>query len=788
MSFTVENDPWIDWSVIGGPVDSYLYINLNPDLFDGDSPTFENYKQKYKPLEKVYNGTLQTQDIVEGVFIITQIGDSSIYKAPFGTSDHLTVINPENPYGEGRRPWRIESIPLDDPGLTLDIKYNSRLSVVSSDPKNVGRYDITIRATYIRNRPVVSTAPYPTHLHNGTYRGFWSSYEDKPSEVPIQNATFFNDINDTGLFIGLTRLKAETGMDDINIHRTPYKGYTNEWKFLVITPCPVTIEFSGQEFTYSKRPTGPEYTSSPLLLDTAAPGAPGNVPMRLTYSGDNVLSLLAPPTEIGTYTITATSTDLNYLGTQQAIFNIIPISTTAAAAAATADQGKIDILEVEVLPALYGSSTGSSTEKMTAKEFAQTGVLSILDETDIRGLAGGAVGLAGTANAIADCAKNLPQKLMKAVIAKVATLLLSYIPGLAIINLITTVLELINTVQKILALIEFIKNNPYAFLNSVLEASGAYAAVGQLANDAVASLTTQFPAVTGAIGDVGGFVKGIADGAIDLCNALDAAGNPISQFVKADNTKSPEPVIGFNPAVFRQPLEAKAKYDQFQLQIRGSLNKDNDKLNALRNEGNEVGLYEYAAMLTSVHELAYNYHDQVASRGGGTGLMTGNSLSSGGLDSDSLYDMLGEAAGTIAALTPAGSSSTNSGLSSSINAASNAIGGVTTGASAVGNFLAGGNIASLAGLKSAFNFSVKDTLTKNPTWSSETVNDYTKRVNAIKGDIESNADVIQNNPANLTLTPASQISSSSSSSLSSSSSSLTAGLSKSSPLFASIGK
>jgi hypothetical protein len=711
-------------------IDPFLYIVL------ADEPG-RKY-DKWSPVEKTYDGTTKDViDLIDTIFIVTQVAVPA-----------SGII--------ARIPWEIQEIPLNQ--ITYELEYNSGIAALPDDPINVGRYDYTFSATYVR-----TSGPY-----SGTYKCYFSTNYNAviPAGIPTPNIELVSFApgpspdpdfdNDTGLQYPEARI--------------------NQYKYLIIEPAPLTITFTDTEISHTGSPLNPEYVT-----------VPENVPIRLQYTGDNTLSPLAAPIKIGTYSVTAISLDFNYSGTQQAIFNIIPVSTTAAASIAAVDQRKIDILEVEVLPALYRSSTGSSSEKMTAKEFAQTGVLSILDETDIRGLAGAAVGAAGTVNAIADCAKNLPQKLMKAVVAKVAMFLLSYIPGLAIINLITKVLELIETIQKILDLIKFIKDNPFAFLNMVLEASGAYAAVGQLANDTVASLTNQFPAVTGAIGDVGGFVKGVANGAIDICNALDAAGSPISPYVKADNTKSPEAVIGFNPAVFRQPLEAKAKYDQFQLQIRGSLNKDNDKLNTLRNEGDEIGLYEYASMLTSVHELAYNYHDQVASRGGGTGLMTGNSLSSSGLDSDSLYDMLGEAAGTIAALTPAGSSSTNSGLSSSINAASNAIGGVTAGASAVGNFLVGGNIASLAGLKSAFNFAVKDTLTKNPTWSSETINDYNKRVNAIKGDIESNADAIQNNPANLTLTPAAQISSSSSSSPSSSSS-LTASLSKSSPLFASIVK
>lgn len=766
MSFTVENDPWIDWSVINGPVDSYLYINLNPDLFDGNVPGFENYRDKYKPLEATYNGQLQTQNIVESVFIITQIGTDDVDKAPFN------IETPPNPYNYGtteptmrkRKPWRIEIIPLNDPGLTIDIKYDSRLSVVSSNPINVGRYDITIRATYVRNKPFVAspyrsilnpTAPYPTHLHNGTYRGFWSSYENKPGDWPIQNAAFFNDMSDSGSFLGLDNLEYETQLDGINVYRKPYKGYINEWKFLVINPCPVTIEFSDDEFVYTKLPTGPTYTSDPQLLDPAAPNAPGNVPMRLTYSGDKVISPLAPPIEIGTYTITATSTDFNYVGSNSFTFTIRNLTNIEAAEQAAEYQEKTDIFNESISStnsSLSNSSTyASSSNKMTKDEFIETGVLSILEHADIEAL--------GTIKTLAECAQSLPQKLVMFAAAKLVAFILSYIPGLGIINLLTQVMELIQAVQKILALIEFIKENPWAFVNMVLENTGAYEAIGNYASEQFGALTSQF-------GETGQFVKDVANGLVDVCN-LDISGNPIATLIKADNTKTPTAITKFIPATSKQPTDAKAKYDFFQFELRDALKKDSSKVKKMSDEGDTVGVQEYVSMLTAVHELAYNYHDRIAETGSGAGILgesASNALSS-------TYSVLSDVTNILSSVYPNSSTtSTSSGstkasafsvdtLNSGLGSIANTIGGVTAGLNTATSVLSGN--FSLTGIKNEFNYYSKEMLKKNPFWSKETIKEYNARVKKIQSSMENNADAIRNNPANAKATNVSTSSSSS---------------------------
>ena len=785
---SVYTDTYMDWTAITGPVDTYLYINFKPEVFNSETLTYGNFKEQHRPIELIYNGQARFQDLIESFTIVTQVGANGINRAPFN------VETPVNPYNYGtsgptmlkRRPWRVEIIPVTDPGLTVDIQYESRMAGVSNVPKRVGRYDITINATYVRNLPIVSypdiqNGIYPTDLHNGTYRGFWSSYQDKPNTVPSQGSIFseisfgnpFFDINEDVLTEEeLNNLKFETVLYDFNTRRAPYKGYGDPSKYLVIHPRPIGATFTKTEFAYYGNTHVPEFITDPQILDVDDPNYPGNIPVRLTYAKANetssdLFSALAPPIEVGTYTVTLEAVDLNYTGSVTQEIKVVPVSPSAAQEAATEYQEKIDIFEAEVVSTPKNSSLSSSSvisysENVSTSDFIKSGVLSFLEKSDIPAL--------GTVKTLAECAQNLPQKLMLFVAAKIAALVLSYIPGTGILKLLTSVMDLIKKVQQIMALIEFIKDNPWAFANMVLEATGVYAKLGAIANEQIAALKSSFPGITEGIGDVGKFVGDVANGLVDICNAVDGFGNPISSFIKADNTKVPEAIAGFIPATSRQPSEAKGKYDLFQFRLRDALSKDSNKIESFKAEGNTAGLQEYVSMLTAVHELAYNYHDSIAATGSGSGLLSsGNGVSD---NLSSVYNMLEGVTGALSSVYPQQSSSADAtttttggsvksstfsvaSLNSGLGAVSNVIGGVTSSLGSVENFLSGETGFSLTALKNEFNYFAKDTLLKNSTWSDSTIKEYNRRLNKIKYEMENNSSAIQNNPANASLSRAS---------------------------------
>lgn len=715
-------------------VDPFLYIVLDDSVYD--------------PVREVYDATIKSvDDIITNVFIITRKGSGS---------------------GLTRIEWEAQAIPLNN--VTFELTYDSGIPTISNVPKNVGRYDYTIKMTYIRN--IVGDS------YNGTYRNFFTTnyFVNKPNDIPSPDDSVYSD----PLF------STETGFPK------PQR-LKNTYKFLMIDACPVTINFIEDELAYSGNTLSPKYTTSPQLLDPTDPNAPGNVPMRLMYSGNSVVAPLAAPIEIGTYEVTATSIDFNYVGTATSTFTIRNLTTTESAAINNDYQEKTDLFTSSISKnnTLSNSSFASYSEGVSTTDFIKSGVLTMIEKADIPAL--------GTVKTLAECAQNLPQKLMIFAAAKIAQFVLSYIPGLGIIKLLTSIMEVIQQVQKILALIEFIKDNPWAFLNSVLEATGVYDKIGTFANEQVEALKSQFPGITEGISDVAGFVKDVANGLVDICNAVDIHGNPISQYIKADNTKVPSAIAGFIPATSRQPSEAKGKYDLFQFRLRDALYKDNDKIAELKNEGNTAGLEEYVSMLTAVHELAYNYHDSVAATGSGSGLLSSSSTTADGLDS--VYNILGQATNILSSVVPqtsstAATSTTTSGstqrstfsvdsLNSGLTTAANAIGGVASSIGAVGSFLSGETGFSLVALKNEFNYFADNTLAKNPTWSPETVKEYKKRVNKIKYEIENNADAIRNNPANAGFAQASGIEAANSSSGSSPTSFLASAF-KGSPLASSF--
>lgn len=757
---SVYTDTYIDWTTIAGPVDSYLYINFKPGMFSGGGAVdFENYKQKLLPITSVYNGKLQAQDIIESFLIVTQVGADGVNTSQFTQS---------NPYGTGRKPWRVEIIPVTDPNLTINLQYESRMKTVSNEPKNVGRYDITIDATYTRDLPTSTTTP-PTHAHNGTYKCFWSSYKDKPND---------EDFIEQGSFLALATASNRPGVetrlyDKFNLSQAPHQGYGNTFKYLLIVPRPVIFTLTKTEFVYSGNTNSPEFTADTEILDTADPYYPGPLPVTLLYSKANsnspeLISPLAAPIEIGSYIVNIEVSDLNYSGLISSPLNVVPVTPTSAAAEAAEYQGKIDLFNssprsdidgVASRSTLSSSAYASYSQRMTRDEFVQSGILAIIGDKQIEGL--------NKIQTLAECAKNLPQKLMVYAAAKIAAFIFSYIPGAGILGLITSVMQVIEQVKKILALIEFIKDNPWAFLDQVLKASGAYAAIGSVANEALSSISEQFPGISAGVGDVAGFIKDVANGVVDICNNVDINGNPIANLIKADNTKVPTAILGFDPITIRQPVEAKAKYDLFQFRLRGALYKDGDRIRSMTEDGNLAGVQEYVSMLTAVHELAYNYHDRIASTGSGSGSLLDGNASSAGSIFDSTYNVLGSAANILSGVTRQTTTTTSGGskktlfsvdsLNSSLSSAANTISGVGAGIGAVGSFLSGENRYSLSAFKNEFNFSARETLNRNQNWSSSTVAEYTERVNRIKYEMENNADVIKNNPANKKVITSGQI-------------------------------
>jgi hypothetical protein len=298
-------------------------------------------------------------------------------------------------------------------------------------------------------------------------------------------------------------------------------------------------------------------------------------------------------------------------------------------------------------------------------------------------------------------------------------------------------------------LVEFVKNNPYAFLDQVLTATGTYKKLGSIANETITNIENTFPDTASSIGDVGQFIVDVANGIIDVCEVVDIYGNPMSPRINADNTAVPQRVEGFTPLINRQPTAQKATYEKFQYRLRSALFKDNEKIRQLNASGDVVGVRDYVSMLTSVHELAYNWHDKIASVAAPVGLLSASQAT--GLQN--AEDILGTASGLLQGIygTP---NTINS--ASAINTTSpfgtqeNVLPSTTeqtNGMSAIGNFISAETQYSLRLYRNEFNFAVKQQLDKHPYWSASTVKEYNERVQRIQYEMQEGTLAILNNPA-----------------------------------------
>jgi hypothetical protein len=168
-------------------------------------------------------------------------------------------------------------------------------------------------------------------------------------------------------------------------------------------------------------------------------------------------------------------------------------------------------------------------------------------------------------------------------------------------------------------------------------------------------------------------------------------------------------------------------------------------------------------MLTAVHELAYNWHDNIASTAAPVGLLSVSQAT--GLQN--VEDILGTASGLLQgiygtpnAINSSASINTTSafgtrentppataGLNAGLTAAANGLAAVSGGVSAIGSFISGETQYSLRLFKNEFNFAVKQQLAKHPYWSASTVKEYNERVQRMQYVMQEGTPAILSNPA-----------------------------------------
>lgn len=640
----------------------------------------------------------------------------------------------------------LSLIPLSMDDVDFVINYTGGVEKLSVTPQNVGRYDFNVASTYKKNTAC-----------NGYFTSDYYENGKLPAGLPTWRGT---------------------GKDVEKVI---------DWnKFLIILPMPIVIDFINTEKIYDGIPDWPTYKVRKYNPDpNATPEYIEDLEVRVTYSysgelwwksgeyasgsgtvvatSTEELDSIIPPVEVGEYQLEAKVVDWNhnYVGKTTGTYTISPRTPDTKN-----PSGYTDEEEYEYKLSLLSDDTKTD---ITSKQFLTNATLKILDSTDIINL--------DKVTSLADCAKNLPEKLLNAAMKKAAQLILNYLPGLGIVQLLTSALKLIQQVQQVLALIEQIRKNPLTFLDAVLEANGVYDKIGDAIDGAVGKIAENFPGVGNAIGIATNAVNGL----IDFCETenFDSLGNIIPKSTKADDTKTPEAVKGFTPAVSRQPVEQKVNYDSFLYHIKEITTKDSAKIESLSKLTDKTKLNEYLSMITTVNELAFSLHDSIAAKATAKGLLDAtvvsfntSSDSSGSSTIDSIVSGLGgtlDKANSFISLAGATSSTTSS--VSAVNTANNAlssvassIDGVTNSIGSVGSLLSGGSSLSefldsfnsgldqaassvnLSSEFSTFDKEVTAAIERNPKWSSETIVEFRSKMKGVKEITRQYKNDILNNP------------------------------------------
>ena len=318
---------------------------------------------------------------------------------------------------------------------------------------------------------------------------------------------------------------------------------------------------------------------SPVEFTTTPP----NIECYVSYSTGGLI----PPTDIGNYEVTIEIIDHNYITD-----SVFPFKSSYSIISDPA----IAIRQLEQKQALLNSEASISLNSNSSSAFVTNTLLMRLDVPIIKEMS--------TISSISDCAKSLPDKLMKAIIVKAISAVLSYIPGLGIVNLIREITSLIAEVERIIALVDDIRKNPLTFLDSVLVSAGVYANI----NDQIHALEKQFP----FIDDIAGILNDIDN----ICNKQDYSifGLPSPGLIKTDPTKIPTAMTPTPMPKFDQKSNtAKMDYDSLLGvgHLQDAIGKDTPKMDALTKAGDNIKFSNYVSMITQVTIAVNSYHDDI---------------------------------------------------------------------------------------------------------------------------------------------------------------------------------
>jgi hypothetical protein len=217
---------------------------------------------------------------------------------------------------------------------------------------------------------------------------------------------------------------------------------------------------------------------------------------------------------------------------------------------------------------------------------------------------------------IEDCAKNLPYRLMMLAINKIFQLLDAYpigAPGSALAQLIATIAALqrqYEMIKKLIELVHQIIEHPETLIMALLNAKVLN---GQSLLDKTNEILTNFPGVPG----LDNMLNKLDE--LGICGIQDygSGGIALSSPTKIPLGVPPSPVVGTGVIMTsRFDKTSKNNYDALMYSLGEMIRKDDIVFNQLKMEYNANGasqnLSDYTQMLTTVHDLAFAYHDDLS--------------------------------------------------------------------------------------------------------------------------------------------------------------------------------
>lgn len=197
---------------------------------------------------------------------------------------------------------------------------------------------------------------------------------------------------------------------------------------------------------------------------------------------------------------------------------------------------------------------------------------------------------------LADCAKDLPQRLLKKAEQKAFELVANSPTGKKLAGAVALVVASVETIQTIIDTVQPLIEHPETLAAALLEAQGL---TGDALRAKVQYIADTFANVSGLETLLGNI------NALDICSVSNysADGSPVQNGVLSPTSNPPGAVFGVDSAVTSSyDSSAKDAYDEFTFQLKESL-----EINSSEDQS-----ADRARMISVVTTLAMGYHDDIA--------------------------------------------------------------------------------------------------------------------------------------------------------------------------------